>query len=200
MNIASISNSNLHMDIAEHYCEDNNLPLNKFFQERKGVGKNVLILGEAPAPNGWRKSGIAFYSPKGKLIPSGKNLNKLLAPFNLSIEICNFTELVKCYHGKSRRLLLECGKKCWPIFLKQIKRYDISLVISLGVETLKLFNKFSKQQVLIGKISEVKIEGKIYKILPIYHPSTINSHNHPKNVEIFKFLEQDLKSLITVST
>lgn len=198
--MAHISNTELRMDIAEHYCKDDNFPLNKFFQEGKGKGKNILILGEAPAPNGWRKSGVAFYSPKGKLIPSGKNLNKLLTPYGLSIEMCNFTELVKCYPGKNRKLLIECGKKCWPIFLKQIKRYNISLIVVLGVKTLELFNKFIDKQILLGRLSVVEFEGKKYKVLPIYHPSTINPYNHPKNIEIFKFLDQDLKSLINAST
>ena len=33
MSTAYISNIDLHMDIPEHYCEDGNFPLNKFFQE-----------------------------------------------------------------------------------------------------------------------------------------------------------------------
>jgi uracil-DNA glycosylase len=43
------------------------------------TNKDILLLGEAPANNGWRKSGKAWHDVNGKLIPSGKNLNELFA-------------------------------------------------------------------------------------------------------------------------
>ena len=90
----------------EHYCEfPNEFPEHKFHQKGIGKGKYVLLVGESPAPNGWRKSGKACYSPEGKLLPTGKRLNELLTEFGLSVEICGFTELSKCFVGKYRKQL-----------------------------------------------------------------------------------------------
>ena len=43
-----------------------------------GKNNNIVILGEAPANNGWRKSGIAWYDVNHKLLPSGVIMQKLL--------------------------------------------------------------------------------------------------------------------------
>ena len=49
------------------------------------IGKNndIVILGEAPANNGWRKSGVAWYDVNGKLLPSGVVMQKLLDELNI---------------------------------------------------------------------------------------------------------------------
>ena len=181
----------------EHYCDSvETFPLEKFLQIGTGRGGKVLILGESPAPNGWRISGKAFYNPEGRLLPTGKNLNKLLANFDLSVEICGFTELVKCYIGKERKLLNTCGPRCWPIFLRQIKNKDYLLILILGVKTLDIFNKLLNTHLVIGELTKANIENKGYKVLPIYHPSPIAPFNHSKNTEIFRNLETRLKALI----
>lgn len=188
------------MDNQEHYCESvDTFPLKKFFQLGTKEGKKFLILGEAPAPNGWRKSGKAFYTPDGKLLPTGKNLNKLLANLNLSVEICGFTELVKCYPGKDRRRLEACGIKCWPILLKQLTNDDYSLIIILGIKTLEIFNRLTAGNLKTGELTDVIIENKKYKVLPIYHPSPIAPFNHSKNTVIFNNLQKELEEIITFS-
>ena len=186
------------MDDQEHYCEATDaFPPKKFLQLGTNKGKRILILGEAPAPNGWRKSGKAFYTPDGKLLPTGKNLNKLLANLNLSVEICGFTELVKCYSGKDKKPLEVCGRKCWPILLRQLKNNDYSLIIVLGVKTLEIFSKLVDRDLSIGELTDVIIESKKYKVLPIYHPSPIAPFNHSKNTGIFKNLQKELEKAIT---
>lgn len=181
----------------EHYCKNiNRFPLEKFLQKGIDRGKTILIVGEAPAPNGWRKSGKAFYTIDGKLLPTGKNLNKLLYDYNLSVEVCGFTELVKCYVEKDRKLLDDCGIKCWPIFKKQLKSSNYSLIILLGVKTLEIFNKNSNNKIKIGKLTKTKIDNKNYILLPIYHPSPIAPFNHKRNQEIFSQLKIKLNKLI----
>ena len=129
----------------EHHCQDiSHFDINKFFQIGKGNGVSVLIAGESPAANGWRKSGKACYTPEGKLLPTGKRLNELLSPFDLSVEICGFTELAKCFVGKDRHFLLQCSRNCWPIFTKQIESQNIKFIILLGVNTLSIFNILNK--------------------------------------------------------
>ncbi len=181
----------------EHYCKNiKSYPPDKFLQLGKEKGSKVLIVGESPAPNGWRKSGKAFYTTEGKLLPTGKNLNKLLEEYGLNVESCGFTELVKCFVGKDRHLLNSCGEKCWEIFIKQLKSCKFSFLIILGVKTLELFNKYSGLDLQIGKVVDANIEGKNYTILPLYHPSPISPIGHKNNVEIFKLNQGKIKLLL----
>ena len=130
------------MNEHEHVCSSiESFPTTKYLQIGQGRGKKIIILGEAPAPNGWRKSGRAFYTSEGRLLPTGKNLNELLAPYQLRVETCSFTELVKCFVGDNRSMLNVCGKHCWPILMKQLRRLDGEIIILLGVKTLTIFNK-----------------------------------------------------------
>lgn len=171
----------------EHYCDDpTNFPIAKFHQLGLGNGKYVLIVGESPAPNGWRKSGKAFYSPEGKILPTGKRLNLLLKTVNLSVEECGFTELSKCFVGKNRKALDRCCQLCWPIFLKQLESANYKLIIILGIKTLEIFNIINDSEVQAGIISKANINRKSYFILPIYHPSPVNPYSQKKNEEIFK--------------
>lgn len=184
-------------DDQEHYCNSvDSFPPNKFLQTGQGKGRKILILGEAPAPNGWRKSGKAFYTLGSTLLPSGKNLNKLLSEFGLSVEICGFTELVKCYVGKDRKLLSECGKRCWPIFLKQLRDRDYSLIIILGVKTLEILNEILNTSLKVGELAHARIENKKYSVLPIYHPSPAAPFSHSRNTSIFHKYHRELKVLI----
>jgi len=181
----------------KHYCSNpENFPPDKFLQIGQGKGEKVLIVGESPASCGWRKSGKAFYTVGGKIIPSGRNLNKLLQDFDLGVETCGFTEIVKCYVAGNRNLLTECGKKCWPIFEKQISRYKFKLLIVLGLKTLEIINQQLSADLKVGTLTTILIGGKKYFILPIYHPSPINPFNFSKNKKIFLLNKSGLKKII----
>ena len=182
----------------EHHCvdiEEYNLDL--FFQEGVGIGQKILILGESPAENGWRKSGKACFTPEGKIVPTGRRLNELLSPFDLSVETCAFTELSKCFIGKDRQLLSQCSQKCWPIFIKQIESKNIELIIPLGVHTLEIFNSLDGSNLKIGELSSAEINGHAYYIFPIFHPSPINPYGRQKNLDIFAQNEQALREIIS---
>jgi len=176
-----------------HYCDEpGKFPLNQFLQLGSGKGSRILVVGESPAPNGWRVSGKACYTPEGKLLPTGRNLNKLLDQFGLSVEICAFTELAKCYVGKDRKLLDACCQGCWPIFLEQLELIDPTLVIVMGVKTTAIFNSLADSDLKVGTVSKVSLEGRDYTILPIYHPSPIAPKNHGLNTNIFHGLDPKL--------
>ena len=181
----------------EHYCEfPNEFPEHKFHQKGIGKGKYVLLVGESPAPNGWRKSGKACYSPEGKLLPTGKSLNELLTEFGLSVEICGFTELSKCFVGKYRKQLQICSQKCWPILLRQLASSKYKLLVILGVETLRIFNFISGLNLQIGKLEKALVGNKEYSVLAIFHPSPINPNGRVKNKEIFQRLQTSLNKII----
>ena len=181
----------------QHVCDDiSSFPLDKFFQKGTGRGKKVLIIGESPALNGWIKSGRAFYTTEGKLVPSGRNLNKLLLSLDLTVDICGFTEIVKCFLGKDRKTILNCGIKCWPIFISQLESENFKLIITLGKETIRVFDEILDFKHEIGKLSKVKINQKDYLLLPIYHPSPISPNNHNRNTEIMTQLNNELNFLL----
>lgn len=179
----------------EHYCTKiEDFPITKFLQRGIGRGEHILVVGESPAPNGWRVSGKAFYTIEGKLLPTGKRLNELLRTFDLSVETCGFTELAKCIIGKNRHKLKNCSQKTWPIFTRQLSLLPIKLIILLGVKTTEIFNKLAKTELSIGQISKIVIDNNKYVILPIYHPSPINPHGRKKNQAIFGSLSQEINS------
>jgi uracil-DNA glycosylase family 4 len=183
---------------SEHYCHDAmNFPTNKFLQQGSGRGRRILVVGESPAPNGWRKSGKAFYTIENKLLPSGRNLNELLKSFGLRIEDCAFTELIKCYVGNDRKLLKSCGEKCWPIFERQLAAYQFELLIILGKATLDIINRQLKADFQIGNISKIQMNGREYLLFPIYHPSPINPNNRRNNLLIFSNRSDELHGILS---
>ncbi len=149
------------------------------------IGKysDIVILGEAPANNGWRKSGIAWYDVNHKLLPSGVVLQKLLNEINLKIEDTYFLEAIKCY-PKDRKYLNKCGENCKKYLFKQLSIIKPKLIFSLGDSATKIIMniKYKKFSDVAGK--EFKING--FKVIPIYHPSPISPMSYKGNIEIFK--------------
>jgi uracil-DNA glycosylase family 4 len=186
----------------EHYCDDpEGFPTGKFLQPGTGVGARILMVGESLAPDGWRKSNRAFYKVNGEITQSGKNLNKLLSDFGLSVdgsgdtERCGFTDLVKCYVGDSKRLKHECGHRCWPIFERQLRSYDFKLLMILGVDTLMMFNREAGTKLRSHELTTVEVFGSEYRVLPIYHPSRPYLNN--KNLATLNKLCTELEALLT---
>ena len=118
----------------------------------KGREKDIVILGEAPANNGWRKSGIAWYDVNHKLLPSGVVLQKLLDIINLTIEDTYFLEAIKCF-PKDRKYLKKCNNNCKKYLLQQLSVINSKAVLALGDSATKAileikYNKFSE---IVGK-------------------------------------------------
>ena len=179
-----------------HVCHKiKKFPLDKFHQLGKDRGESVLIIGESPAPNGWIISGKACYKPDGKILATGKRLNDLLKPFNLSVEGVGFTELSKCFVSK-RSELETCSKKCWPIFLEQIKNKKYKLLIILGVKTTQIFSKLIEKELVVGELASITLQEKDYFVLPIFHPSPINPTGQSKNISLFKKYHLKIKKVL----
>ena len=150
-----------------------------------GKQKDIVILGEAPANNGWRKSGIAWYDTNHKLLPSGVVLQKLLNLINLTIEDTFFLEAIKCY-PLDRKYLNKCGNNCKKFFFMQLEEINPKVILSLGDSATKtiLDFKYKKFSDVVGKVFDVN--G--FKVIPIYHPSPISPLSYKGNEEIFKNL------------
>lgn len=169
-----------------HKCNLCNHMIEKFPNSRTvSIGKrnDIVILGEAPANNGWRKSRIAWYDINLKLLPSGVVLQKLLDEINLKIEDTYFLEAIKCY-PKDRKYLNKCSENCKKYLFKQLEIIKPKVVLSLGdAATKSILNiKYKKFSDVAGK--EFEING--YKVIPIYHPSPISPLSYKGNIEIFK--------------
>ena len=153
------------------------------------IGKNndIVILGEAPANNGWRKSGKAWYDVNNKLLPSGVVLQKLLDIINIKIEDTYFLEAIKCY-PLDRKSLKKCGTNCKPFLLEQLNVIKPKVVLSLGdAATRSLINiKYKSFSEVVGK--EFNING--IRLIPIYHPSPISPMSYKGNVPIFEKLKE----------
>lgn len=153
------------------------------------LGKNndIVLVGEAPANNGWRKSHKLWCDINGRVLPSGVVLQKLFDIIDRSIFETTFLESVKCY-PKERKNLKTCSSNCKKIMLEQLRILNPKLIITLGeFPTRNLLNfKFDRFKDVVGNLYEV--DG--YKILPIYHPSPISPKSYKGNQVIFEKIKE----------
>jgi uracil-DNA glycosylase len=96
-----------------------------------GTNKEILLLGEAPANNGWRKSGKAWHDVNGKLIKSGSNLKELFSSIGIDFIDLSFTEVVKCFPIKPKNVK-KCAVNCKDYLYSQINIMRPKIVIVLG--------------------------------------------------------------------
>ena len=155
------------------------------------IGKNndIVILGEAPANNGWRKSGKAWYDVNNKLLPSGVVMQKLLDKLDIKLEDTYFLEAIKCY-PKDRKYLKICSENCKKYLVRQLNIINPKIVLSLGDSATKtlLDIKYKKFSDVVGK--EFYLDD--IKVIPIYHPSPISPKSYTGNIEIFNELSKNL--------
>lgn len=157
-----------------------------------GRDNDIVLVGEAPANNGWRKSHKVWHDVNGKILPSAIILQKLFDLIDKDVLETTFLESVKCYPLERKNLKI-CSEHCKNIMLEQLKIINPKLIITLGeFPTRNLLNfKFKKFCEVVGNI----YEGNGYKILPIYHPSPISPKSYKGNIPIFEKIAQNNKSL-----
>ncbi len=176
------------VDEKVHSCKSCDKLVDKFPNDATvflGKDNDIVLVGEAPANNGWRKSHKLWCGINGKVLPSGVVLQKLFGIIGRDIFETTFLESVKCY-PLMRKNLKTCSSNCKNIMLEQLRILNPRLIITLGeFPTRNLLNfKFNKFADVVGNIYEVN--G--YKILPIYHPSPISPKSYKGNVTIFEKL------------
>lgn len=152
-----------------------------------------IIIGESPAKDGWIVSGRAFYNKDSKLQASGKVLEKLLNNIGFSINDIYFTECCKCII-EDRKQLEKCCKNCLSILYEQLQTLPCKILVTMGLAPTQalLGIKIKKYADYVGKIFNININNKEYKVFPIYHPSPLNPKGYKDNVPIF----YKLKSII----
>ena len=180
-------------NIEDHCCDDDFIALDKYLQMGSGAGKYLLAVGESPAANGWHKSGRAFYTLTGKIVPTGKNflVNLQQIDSRINLENIYFTEIAKCFVANNRKALDSCASKTWDHFISQIQHVSPKLIIILGKMTTDIFSKLLGIPLSVGVLQKVKISGEKYYVLPLYHPSPLN----PKRIQNSKFIENNLAEI-----
>jgi len=148
-----------------------------------GNKNDIVLLGEMPANNGWRKSGIAWYDINNNLIPSGKRMESLLKIIDLDLADTYFLEVIKCYL-KDRRYLNRCYHNCHEYLVKQLMVINPKLVLPLGdVATKSLLGiKYQKFSDVAGRVFTMDN----YEVIPIYHPSPMYHDGYRLNEKIFE--------------
>ena len=174
-----IASCTLCKDLVEHFPNSKTISY--------GKTKKILILGEAPANNGWRKSGIAWYDQNKKLLPSGVVMQKLLDIINIKLKDTYFLEAIKCF-PKERKSLNACSQNCKVFLMKQLEEIKPEIVLALGDAATKtiLDTKYKKFSEVVGK--EFTINN--IKVIPIYHPSPISPLSLKGNIPIFEQLKK----------
>ncbi len=178
------------LDLKVHQCIKCEGLVEKFPEDATvflGINNDIVLIGEAPANNGWRKSHMLWRDVNGKLLPSGVVLQKLFDIIGKNILETTFLESVKCF-PLERKNLKTCSSHCKSIMLEQLKILNPKLVITLGeFPTRNLLNfKFEKFLDVVGNLYEVEN----YKVLPIYHPSPISPKSYSGNLPIFEALKE----------
>lgn len=166
-----------------------NLP--KLTKKSLQVGTTpFVIIGESPAKDGWIIFNQAFYNKENKLQASGKVLEKLLNNIGFSINDIYFTECCKCII-EDRKQLDKCSQNCLQILHKQISILPCKILVPMGKYSTQalLGIKIKKFVDYVGKIFEIKINNKTYKVLPIYHPSPLNPKGYKDNIPFFQTLK-----------
>lgn len=159
-----------------------------------GRRNDILLLGEAPAENGWRKSGLAWRDADGNFIPSGKRLRNLLAMCGLNLLDCSFIETVKCY-PLMRNKLKFATYNCSNFLAKQIALLAPKIIIPLGkVATEVALSTQVPFNELVGRAHDFQIGGYNAIVFPIYHPSPVSPKSWKDNVLLMPKLKELLKN------
>lgn len=147
-------------------CELNGTRHNIVFADGNPDTARIVLVGEAPGENE-DLQGIPFVGRAGKL------LNQFLEIAGISREKDLYiVNTVKCRPPKNRVPTEEEKASCRDILLNQIEIVDPEVILLCGATAMKSFipAKLAISKVR-GQIFEEEINGKKYKLMPIFHPS-----------------------------
>ena len=136
-----------------------------------GIGNSkaeIVFIGEGPG-KGEDLQGEPFVGAAGKF------LNEMLAGINLKREDVFITNVVKCRPPGNRDPLEDEVMACTSLYLwKQLELINPILIVTLGRHSM---HNFLPETVKISKVhgvpmrATIKKTGKIFNVLPLYHPA-----------------------------
>ena len=160
--------------------------------ETVSLGKqcDILVIGEAPAKNGWRLTGKAWINEKGDLVPTGRTLQKLLNGIGLDIDDISYLEPLKCYPEKGK-VTKEQSVNCKHYCLEQIDLLRPRIILSMGkYATEFLLGTKKKFSDMVGNIYSMSTLDGSYTVIPIYHTSPASPLSYKGNLEVFEMIKE----------
>jgi uracil-DNA glycosylase family 4 len=167
-----------------------------------GLHRAILVVGEAPAADGWWRTGRAFYrkpSPGGlELSRTGVNLNRCLAVLGTNIECVSFVEAIRCRpSGQEAWRPGECVRqRCSRFLLDHLLVTQPRPVLPLGLIAtascleVTVGGRAGNLDAVVGVAAEWVAPWGPCWILPLYHPSPANGGRWPRNERFLReFLE-----------
>lgn len=154
-----------------------------------GEDNDIVLVGEAPACNGWLKSGVAWHDPQGKLLPSGVVMQKLLRFVDRELLATTFLEAIQCFPA-DRKYLGRLVELYRPTLLRRLAILQPKVVLTLGdIPTRAVLGRsFGRLSDVVGQ--RLHIEGMT--VVPIFHPSPISPRSYNGNVPIFEQLRKEV--------
>lgn len=154
-----------------------------------GEDNDIVLVGEAPARNGWLKSGVAWHDPQGKLLPSGVVMQKLLRFVDRELLAITFLEAIQCFPA-DRKYLGRLAELYRPTLLRRLAILRPKVVLTLGdIPTRAVLGwSFGRLSDVVGQ--RLHIEGMT--VVPIFHPSPISPRSYNGNVPIFEQLRKEV--------
>lgn len=159
-------------------CELHKTRNNIVFADGNPETAKIVLIGEAPGENE-DLQGIPFVGRAGKL------LNEFLEKAGLSREKDLYIiNIVKCRPPENRVPTRIEKEKCKKFLCEQISVVDPKLILLCGSTAMDEFLKEGKITEIHGKVFDIEILNKVYKAMPILHPSPLCRHPDKKNVMV----------------
>lgn len=148
-------------------CELHKTRNNIVFADGNPETAKIILIGEAPGENE-DLQGIPFVGRAGKL------LNKFLEKAGISREKDLYIiNIVKCRPPKNRVPTKSEKASCKSFLIEQILTVNPKLILLCGSTSMDEFLQSKKITEVHGKIFNIKIANKVYKFMPILHPSPL---------------------------
>ena len=154
-----------------------------------GSNNDIVIVGEAPSPRGWLKSGLAWHSIDQKIIPSGAIMQKLLSVIDRELLDVTFVEAIKCLPA-DRKYLKPLADLYKPTLIRQLQLLQPNLVLTMGEVPTKLLVNQPQQK--LGDLVDQEFTVDGLTIIPIYHPSPISPRSYQGNLPVFEKIKETM--------
>jgi uracil-DNA glycosylase family 4 len=167
-----------------------------------GTDSGILVVGEAPAADGWWRTGRPFYRETSsgllELSRTGANLNKCLTILGTAIERVGFVEAVRCRPSSpaawrsGERVRQRCRGFLLDHFLatKPTLVLPLGLIAALSCLEVTVGRRPDSLDAVVGVAVEWAAPWGCCWILPLFHPSPANGGRWPHNMQCLReFLE-----------
>lgn len=174
-------------------CELHKTRNNIVFADGNPETANIILIGEAPGENE-DLQGKPFVGRAGKL------LNEFLIKAGISREKDLYIiNTIKCRPPKNRVPTDSEKAACREFLTSQIQAVAPKIILLCGATALKSFLNSKEKNIAIskirGKIIDIEVSGKIYKAMPIFHPSYLLRNHSLQENSPRDFMLKDLKKV-----